>query len=100
MGPYTSLRITSDLAGRLLCDTYLAARDLVKEVDYTLKTLSRSLLNQERHELTAADVPGWSNMTDYCRYCVCAVGWLGGAVLLCVGVRCSKDDVIATFMRS
>lgn len=46
------------LAGRMLCDTYLAARDLVKEVDYTLKTLSRSLLKQERHELTASDVPG------------------------------------------
>lgn len=46
------------LAGRMLCDTYLAARDLVREVDYTLKTLSRSLLNQERHELSASDVPG------------------------------------------
>ena len=46
------------LAGRMLCDTYLAARDLVREVDYTLKTLSRSLLNQDRHELSATDVPG------------------------------------------
>jgi hypothetical protein len=29
------------LAGRLLCDTYLSARELVREVDYTLRTLSK-----------------------------------------------------------
>lgn len=46
------------IAGRLLCDTYLSARELVKEVDYTLATLSRNLLSQERQELAAADVPG------------------------------------------
>ncbi len=45
-------------AGRLLCDTYLCARELVREVDYTLGTLSKSLLRQERHDLPAADVPG------------------------------------------
>lgn len=44
------------LAGRLVCDTYLSARELVKEVDYTLKTLARSLLQQERTDLS--DVPG------------------------------------------
>jgi DNA polymerase alpha subunit A len=48
----------SVVAGRLLCDTYLASRDLVKEVDYTLGTLARSLLRQERAELAAADIPG------------------------------------------
>jgi DNA polymerase alpha subunit A len=46
------------VAGRLLCDTYLAARDLVHEVDYTLSTLARSLLKQERAELSPTDVPG------------------------------------------
>ena len=30
----------------------------MKEVDYTLATLSRHLLSQERQELAAADVPG------------------------------------------
>ena len=48
----------SVVAGRLLCDTYLAARELVREVDYTLSTLARNLLKQERAELAAADVPG------------------------------------------
>ncbi|DBA99385.1 TPA: hypothetical protein ACH3X3_011985 [Trebouxia sp. C0006] len=52
------------LAGRLLCDTYLSARELVKEVDYTLATLSRNLLNQERQDLAAADVPGRYESSD------------------------------------
>jgi DNA polymerase elongation subunit (family B) len=46
------------VAGRLLCDTYLAARDLVHEVEYTLSTLARNLLKQERAELNPADIPG------------------------------------------
>lgn len=50
--------LQSVLAGRLLCDTYLASRDLVREVDYTLSTLARSLLGESRGELAAADVPG------------------------------------------
>jgi DNA polymerase alpha subunit A len=44
------------VAGRLICDTYLAARDLVKEVDYTLGTLSRSLLGEARAELGPGEV--------------------------------------------
>jgi hypothetical protein len=46
------------VAGRLLCDTYLCARDLVHEVDYTLTTLARNLLKQERAELNSSDIPG------------------------------------------
>ncbi|KAI3432425.1 hypothetical protein D9Q98_003979 [Chlorella vulgaris] len=48
----------SVVAGRLLCDTYLCARDLVHEVDYTLTTLARNLLKQERAELNSSDIPG------------------------------------------
>ncbi|GFH09748.1 uncharacterized protein HaLaN_04947, partial [Haematococcus lacustris] len=47
----------SVLAGRLLCDTYLSARELLKEVDYTLKTLARSQLNEVRTEVTLAELP-------------------------------------------
>ncbi|PRW60975.1 DNA polymerase alpha catalytic subunit [Chlorella sorokiniana] len=47
----------SVVAGRLVCDTYLAARDLVHEVDYTLSTLARNLLKQERSELSPTDIP-------------------------------------------
>ena len=46
------------LAGRLLVDTYLAARETVKEVDYSLATLSRSLLAQDRSDLQASSIPG------------------------------------------
>lgn len=66
-GGGASAGVLSVLAGRMLCDTYLASRDLVKEVDYTLKTLSRSLLNQERHELSADGVPGGVLLQIHCR---------------------------------
>ena len=42
----------------LLCDTYLAARELVREVDFTLSTLARALLMEQRADLSASDVPG------------------------------------------
>lgn len=54
---------TAVVAGRLLCDTYLAARDLVHEVDYTLSTLARNLLKQERAELSPTDIPGRASGT-------------------------------------
>ena len=46
------------LAGRLLCDTYLGARELLREVDYTMTTLARIHLGQNRSDLAAADVAG------------------------------------------
>ena len=67
MGGGASPGAASVVAGRLICDTYMAARDLVKEVDYTLATLSRSLLGESRADLAAADIPG-----EYCmsiKYC-------------------------------
>jgi DNA polymerase alpha subunit A len=39
------------LAGRLLVDTYVCGRDLLKEVEYSLASLARKLLQQERPEL-------------------------------------------------
>lgn len=46
------------MAGRLICDTYLGARELLHEVDYTMATLARIHLGQTRSDLAAADVPG------------------------------------------
>ncbi|GLC52568.1 hypothetical protein PLESTB_000644200 [Pleodorina starrii] len=40
----------STIAGRLLCDTYLSARELVKSVDFTLATLASSLLGKTRSD--------------------------------------------------
>ena len=48
----------SAIAGRLLCDTYLGARELLREVDYTMATLARIHLGQSRADLAATDVPG------------------------------------------
>ena len=46
----------SVVAGRLICDTYLAARDLVRETEYTLTALSRNLLGELRLEINSADI--------------------------------------------
>ena len=43
-------------AGRLLLDTYVQSRDLLKEVEYSLATLSGKLLNQQRMELNPHQV--------------------------------------------
>ncbi|CAG9462303.1 unnamed protein product [Pedinophyceae sp. YPF-701] len=44
------------LAGRLLCDTYLAAKEFVKEIDYSLTTLAKNQLGQSRRDMDAAAV--------------------------------------------
>lgn len=38
-------------AGRLLVDTYVTSRDLLKEVEYSLASLASKLLGQTRTEL-------------------------------------------------
>ena len=55
-GGGASPQLVTALAGRLLCDTYLSSRELVREVDYTLTTMARSLLGQARSELPPAAV--------------------------------------------
>ncbi|WJX55345.1 DNA-directed DNA polymerase [Trifolium repens] len=49
--------IMSCVAGRLLCDTYLCSRDLLKEVSYSLTHLAKTQLNQSRKEVAPHDVP-------------------------------------------
>lgn len=39
------------LAGRLLLDTYVCSRDLLREVEYSLANLAGKLLNQQRMEI-------------------------------------------------
>ena len=57
-GGGASAGVATSVAGRLVADTYLGARELLHEVDYTLATLARSHLGEARCELAAADVPG------------------------------------------
>jgi DNA polymerase alpha subunit A len=46
------------LAGRLLADTYLAAREYCREVSYTLTALAQRQLGLPRAEIASADIPG------------------------------------------
>ncbi len=67
------------LAGRLICDTYLGARELLHEVDYTMATLARIHLGQTRSDLSAADVPGellTPTPVGVCRECLMSGRWI------------------------
>ncbi|KAG8054614.1 hypothetical protein GUJ93_ZPchr0001g30249 [Zizania palustris] len=49
--------IMSCIAGRLLCDTYLCSRDLLKEVSYSLTQLAETQLKKDRREVSPHDIP-------------------------------------------
>ncbi|PON43001.1 DNA polymerase alpha catalytic subunit [Parasponia andersonii] len=56
-GSGASPGIMSCIAGRLLCDTYLSSRDLLKEVSYSLTQLTKTQLNKDRKEISPQDIP-------------------------------------------
>ncbi|CAN8251389.1 unnamed protein product [Cochlearia groenlandica] len=49
--------LMSCIAGRLLCDTDLCSRDLLKQVSYSLTDLSKTQLNRDRKEIAPNDIP-------------------------------------------
>lgn len=51
--------LASAVAGRLVCDTYLSAKELLRETTYSLTSLAASLLKVNRVEIEAPDVPHW-----------------------------------------
>ncbi|WCJ31178.1 DNA polymerase alpha catalytic subunit [Euphorbia peplus] len=55
-GSGASPGIMSCIAGRLLCDTYLCSRDLLKEVSYSLTQLAKNRLNKERTEIAPHEI--------------------------------------------
>ena len=57
-GGGASIGAMSCVAGRLLADTYLASREFIKEVSYTLTSLAQNQLKMTRHEIPSADIPG------------------------------------------
>ncbi|KAJ4828983.1 hypothetical protein Tsubulata_020636 [Turnera subulata] len=57
-GSGASPGIMSCIAGRLLCDTYLCSRDLLKEVSYSLTQLAKTRLNKDRKEIAPHEIPG------------------------------------------
>ncbi|KAM0843858.1 hypothetical protein ACQ4PT_057427 [Festuca glaucescens] len=56
-GSGASPGIMSCIAGRLLCDTYLCSRDLLKEVSYSLTQLAETQLKKDRREVSPHDIP-------------------------------------------
>ncbi|KAJ1286388.1 hypothetical protein BS78_03G349500 [Paspalum vaginatum] len=56
-GSGASPGIMSCIAGRLLCDTYLCSRDLLKEVSYSLTQLAETQLKKSRKEVSPHDIP-------------------------------------------
>ncbi|KAL6007618.1 hypothetical protein ACLOJK_033117 [Asimina triloba] len=56
-GSGASPGIMSCIAGRLLCDTFLCARDLLKEVSYSLTQLVKTQLNKDRREIAPHEIP-------------------------------------------
>ncbi|KAK4789987.1 hypothetical protein SAY86_017291 [Trapa natans] len=55
-GSGASPGIMSCISGRLLCDTYLCSRDLLKEVSYSLTQLAKTQLNKDRKEIMPHDI--------------------------------------------
>ena len=59
-----SIGALSCMSGRLLADTYLSARDLLKEVSYTLTNLLKTQFDENRAEIPHQDVPLQFNSTQ------------------------------------
>ena len=51
-------------AGRILCDTYKAAKEFLRETSYSLTSLASSQLNFERVEVDPIDVPRYFSSSD------------------------------------
>lgn len=51
--------ISDAVAGRLLCDTYLSAKELLRETTYSLTNLANTQLKTARQEIEPVDVPQW-----------------------------------------
>jgi DNA polymerase alpha subunit A len=49
--------IAQAITGRLLCDTYLSAKELLRETTYSLTALAASQLQTHRPEIEAVDLP-------------------------------------------
>lgn len=56
-GSGASPGLMSCIAGRLLCDTYLSSRDLLKEISYSLTELAKTQLNKDRKEVPPHEIP-------------------------------------------
>ncbi|KNA17466.1 hypothetical protein SOVF_079750 [Spinacia oleracea] len=63
-GSGASPGIMTCIAGRLLCDTFLCSRDLLKEVSYSLTELAKTQLNKDRKEIAPKDISSMYQRTE------------------------------------
>jgi DNA polymerase alpha subunit A len=56
--------IADALKGRLLCDTYISAKELLRETTYSLTNLAQSQLKTERVDIEPVDIPQWFNKSS------------------------------------
>ncbi|WOL03535.1 DNA polymerase alpha catalytic subunit [Canna indica] len=63
-GSGASHGIMSCIAGRLLCDTYLCSRDLLREISYSLTQLAKTQLNKERKEISPHEIASMFRSTE------------------------------------
>ena len=57
--------IANAVVGRILCDTYLSSKELVRETTYSLTNLAATQLNAQRFEVEPVDVPSWFQSSDH-----------------------------------
>ena len=53
------MAIADAMSGRLLCDTYLSAKELLRETTYSLTNLAATQLKTRRLEIEPVDIPQW-----------------------------------------
>jgi DNA polymerase alpha subunit A len=53
--------IKEALSGRLLCDTYVSAKEHLRETTYSLTNLASTQLKTQRTDIEPVDVPQWFN---------------------------------------
>jgi hypothetical protein len=53
------MAIAEAMSGRLLCDTYLSAQELLRETTYSLSNLAATQLKISRQEIEPVDIPQW-----------------------------------------
>lgn len=56
--------IADALKGRVLCDTYVSSKELLRETTYSLSNLAQSQLKTERVEIEPVDIPQWFNKSS------------------------------------
>ena len=56
--------IADAMKGRLLCDTYLSAKELLRETTYSLTNLASTQLKTQRVEIEPVDIPQWFNSSQ------------------------------------